>query len=70
MFQQLIVKTDAKNKRTVVQFWEKFNIRNAINNIDVPWEKVTDKCKNAHWKKIWLEVSKDYINAKSLSLDK
>ncbi|XP_066261339.1 tigger transposable element-derived protein 1-like [Euwallacea similis] len=36
-FQQLIDKTEDGDKETILQFWEKYNILDAIGNIDVTW---------------------------------
>lgn len=58
-FQQLNDKTDGENKESIVQFWKKFNIMDAIGNIDIAWQEVTEKCMNGVWKKIWPEVSQD-----------
>lgn len=59
-FQQLIDKTEGGSKQTILQFWKKYNILDAVGNIDVAWQALTKKCMNGVWKKIWPEVSQDY----------
>ena len=43
-FRQLINKTDGENKQFITNFWKNYNIMDAVDNISLSWNEVTEKC--------------------------
>ena len=69
-FRQLINKTDGENKQFITNFWKNYNIMDAVDNISLSWNEVTEKClkrvqKNV-WKNVWPQVSKDVDTRESI----
>ena len=42
-FRQLINKTDGENKQFITNFWKNYNIMDAVDNISLSWNEVTEK---------------------------
>ncbi|KAG7172206.1 Tigger transposable element-derived protein 1-like 132, partial [Homarus americanus] len=57
-FLQLIKAIDGEDKPTIRDFWKKFNILDAVDNIAESWDEVKTSAMNGSWKKIWPEGSK------------
>ncbi|GFQ83316.1 tigger transposable element-derived protein 1-like [Trichonephila clavata] len=51
-------KTDEEEKQSIREFWKNYNIMNAVENINLSWNDVTEKCLNGAWKNIWRNLSK------------
>jgi hypothetical protein len=52
----LVNDADGKDQISVKEFWNNFNIKNAIDNIAYAWAEVTQSCMKGVWK-IWPELS-------------
>lgn len=59
-FSQLIAETDGEDKLNMKEFWKKYNIKMAIDNIQLSWLEVKKSCMNGCWREIWPEcISKN-----------
>ncbi|KAK2578211.1 hypothetical protein KPH14_000945 [Odynerus spinipes] len=58
-FRQLIDKTDGEGKQSIRDFWKNYNIIDAVENIQLSWNEVTEKCLKGVWKNVWPDLSKD-----------
>ena len=58
-FTQLFEKTDGQNKQSIRDFWKNYNILDAVENINLSWNEVTEKCLKGVWKKIWPDLNKE-----------
>ena len=54
-FSQLIAATDGDGKPTMKQFWKNYNIKMAIQNINLSWRELKKTCMNGVWREIWPE---------------
>lgn len=54
-FFQLIEATDGPNKLSIREYWQQYNILDAVQNIKFAWDEVKNTTLNAVWKKIWPE---------------
>ncbi|XP_069792247.1 tigger transposable element-derived protein 1-like [Narcine bancroftii] len=61
-FKQLVKANDGEGESTVREFWKKFNIMNAIDNITESWDEVKVSTMNGVWRNIWPECIKNFIN--------
>ncbi|XP_042227670.1 tigger transposable element-derived protein 1-like isoform X2 [Homarus americanus] len=59
-FKQLLKAIDGEDKPTVRDFWRKFNIMDAAENIAESWDEVTPSVMNGVWKNIWPECTHDF----------
>lgn len=58
-FRQLIDKTDGEDKQSIRDFWKNYNIMDAVDNINLSWNEVTEKCLKGVRKNVWPELSKN-----------
>ena len=65
-FLQLIDKTDGEDKQSIRDFWKNYNIMDAVDNINLSWNEVTEKCLKGVWKNVWPELSKDADTRESI----
>ena len=65
-FRQLIDKTDGEDKQSIRDFWKNYNIMDAVDNINLSWNEVTEKCLKGVWKNVWPELSKDVDTRESI----
>ena len=63
---QLIDKTDGEGKQSIRDFWKNYNIMDAVDNINLSWNEVTEKCLKGEWKNVWPELSKDVDTRESI----
>lgn len=63
---QLKEKTNESDNQDISQFWKDYNIMNAIDNIKLAWDEVTENAVNGVWKKLWPEICKNYIAERSI----
>ncbi|XP_006860315.1 PREDICTED: tigger transposable element-derived protein 1-like [Chrysochloris asiatica] len=54
-FEHILEATDGEDKATVREFWRKYDIMDAVDNIAVAWEELKPATMNSLWKKIWPE---------------
>ncbi|XP_042212261.1 tigger transposable element-derived protein 1-like, partial [Homarus americanus] len=59
-FLQLIKAIDGKDKPTIRDFWKKFNILDAVDNIVESWDEVKTSAMNGSWKNIWPECVHEF----------
>ncbi|XP_042226459.1 tigger transposable element-derived protein 1-like [Homarus americanus] len=59
-FLQLIKSIDGEDKPTIRDFWKKFNILNAVDNIAESWDEVKTSAMNGSWKSIWPECVHEF----------
>lgn len=45
---------------TLREFWESYNVYNAIKNIDASWQEVTSSCLKGVWKKLCPKFVNDF----------
>ncbi|XP_029054068.1 tigger transposable element-derived protein 1-like [Osmia bicornis bicornis] len=58
-FRQLNDKTNGEDKQSIRDFWKNYNIMDAVANINLSWNEVTEKCLKGVWKNVWPELSKN-----------
>nr|XP_045607878.1 tigger transposable element-derived protein 1-like [Procambarus clarkii] len=56
----LYVEGKGNGRKGVVEFWKKFNIRNAISIITDSWETVDSPCLHETWEFLWSEIMSDF----------
>ncbi|XP_067119167.1 tigger transposable element-derived protein 1-like [Centruroides vittatus] len=61
-FLQLINKTDGADKQSIRDFWKNYNIMDAVDNINLSWNEVTEKC----LKRLANVTGLDNINAQDI----
>ncbi|CAD7689291.1 unnamed protein product [Nyctereutes procyonoides] len=54
-FEHILEATDGEDTATIREFWSKYSILDAIDNIAVAWEELRPATMNSVWKKIWPE---------------
>ncbi|XP_042215868.1 tigger transposable element-derived protein 1-like [Homarus americanus] len=59
-FLQLIKAIDGEDKPTIRDFWKKFNILDAVDNIAESWDEVKTSAMNGSWKNIWPECVHEF----------
>ena len=42
-FKQMFEKTDGEEKQSIREFWKNYNIMNAVENINLSWNEITEK---------------------------
>ncbi|XP_014788567.1 tigger transposable element-derived protein 1-like [Octopus bimaculoides] len=62
IFKQLIKAIDGEDKTTVRDYWTKFNIMNAVDNIADSWNEVKLSTMNSVWKNIWPDCVRDFTD--------
>lgn len=56
VFKNLIEYVDGPAENTtIIQFWKRFNIKDAVDNIVLSWNEVKGTTLNSVWKKLWPE---------------
>lgn len=51
-FRQALKATEGENAVTLKEFWKKFNIYQAVQNIGASWSEVKESNMNGAWKKL------------------
>ncbi len=64
-FSQDIEVTMGENAISLTDFWKNYNIRNAIENIDLAWSEITVSNMRAVWKNILPHCSNDFVGFES-----
>ncbi|GFS63285.1 tigger transposable element-derived protein 1 [Trichonephila inaurata madagascariensis] len=57
-FEQMFEKTDGEEKQSIREFWKNYNIMNAVENIDLSWNEITERSLKGVRKNIWPDLSK------------
>lgn len=60
-FQQLVNAVDGEDKVAVREYWNKFNILGAVDNVAESWEEVKQGTVNAAWKGLWPDCVRQFI---------
>nr|XP_045609707.1 uncharacterized protein LOC123765243 isoform X2 [Procambarus clarkii] len=50
-----------KSREKVVEFWKKFNMRNAVSIITDIWENIDPTCLKDAWENLWPEIMPDFL---------
>ena len=51
-------KTDGEEKRSIREFWKNYNIINAVENINLSSNEITEISLKGVWKNVWPDLSK------------
>ncbi|XP_029649971.1 tigger transposable element-derived protein 1-like [Octopus sinensis] len=62
IFKQLIKAIDGEDKTTVRDYWAKFNIMNAVDNIAESWNEIKLSTMNSVWKNMWPDCVRDFTD--------
>ena len=57
-FKQMFEKTDGEEKQSMREFWKNYNIMNAVENINLFWNEITERSLKGVWKNVWPDLSK------------
>lgn len=52
-FEHMLEATDGEGTATIREFWQNYNILDAVDNIVIAWEALRPATMNSVWKKIW-----------------
>ena len=63
-------KTDGEEKQSVREFWKNYKISNAVENINLSWNEITERFLKGVWKNIWQDLSKSEDIGHSVDMDK
>jgi hypothetical protein len=55
------------SKPTIREWWKRYNIKGAIDNIQASWEEVKTSTLNASWKTLWKDIIDDFKGFPSFS---
>ena len=53
------------NHETLIEFWKKYNVYDAINNISAAWNEVTQVTLSRCWKNVFQEENYDFLEENS-----
>ncbi|GFY52349.1 tigger transposable element-derived protein 1-like [Trichonephila inaurata madagascariensis] len=62
-------KTEGEEKQSIRKFWKNFNIMNAVENINLSWNEITERSLKGAWKNIWPDLSKSEDIGNSVDMD-
>lgn len=68
-FKQMFEKTDGEEKQSIREFWKNYNIMNAVENIYLSWNEITERSLKGVWKNIWPDLSKSEDIGHSVDMD-
>lgn len=68
-FKQMFEKTDGEEKQSIREFWKNYNIMNAVANINLSWNEITERSLKGVWKNIWPDLSKSEDIGHSVDMD-
>ena len=51
-------KTGGEEKQSIREFWINYNIMNAIENINLSWNEITERSLKGVWKNVWPDLIK------------
>lgn len=66
---QMFEKIDGEEKQSIREFWKNYNIMNAVENINLSWNEITERSLKGVWKKIWPDLSKSEDIGHSVDMD-
>lgn len=59
-FRQMIRAVDSDINLTIREFWKRYNIKDAIDNIAESWKEVTEANMNGVWRKLWPDCVNEF----------
>jgi len=62
-------KTDGEEKQSIREFWKNYNIMNALENINLSWNEITERSLKGVWKNVWPDLSKSEDIGHSVDMD-
>ncbi|GFS43521.1 tigger transposable element-derived protein 1 [Trichonephila inaurata madagascariensis] len=68
-FKQMFEKTDGEEKQSIREFWKNYNVMNAVENINLSWNEITERSLKGVWKNIWPDLSKSEDIGHSVDMD-
>lgn len=68
-FKQMFEKIDGEEKQSIREFWKNYNIMNAVENINLSWNEITERSLKGVWKNIWPDLSKSEDIGHSVDMD-
>ncbi|XP_035214767.1 tigger transposable element-derived protein 1-like, partial [Stegodyphus dumicola] len=68
-FKQMFEKTDGEENQSIREFWKNYNIVDAVENIGLSWNEVTERSLKGVWKNIWPDLSKSDDVGHSVDVD-
>lgn len=68
-FKQMFEKADGEEKQSIREFWKNYNIMNAVENINLSWNEITERSLKGVWKNIWPDLSKSEDIGHSVDMD-
>lgn len=66
---QMFEKIDGEEKQSIREFWKNYNIMNAVENINLSWNEITERSLKGVWKNIWPDLSKSEDIGHSVDMD-
>ncbi|CAK9816146.1 Tigger transposable element-derived protein 1 [Anthophora plagiata] len=66
---QMFEKIDGEEKQSIREFWKNYNIMNAVENINLSWNEITERSLKGVWKNIWSDLSKSEDIGHSVDMD-
>ncbi|CAK9814153.1 Tigger transposable element-derived protein 1 [Anthophora plagiata] len=62
-------KIAGEEKQSIREFWKNYNIMNAVENINLSWNEITERSLKGVWKNIWPDLSKSEDIGHSVDMD-
>ncbi|XP_042909441.1 tigger transposable element-derived protein 1-like [Parasteatoda tepidariorum] len=66
---QMFDKIDGEEKQSIREFWKNYDIMNAVENINLSWNEITERSLKGVWKNIWPDLSKGEDIGHSVDMD-
>ncbi|GFW17781.1 tigger transposable element-derived protein 1-like [Trichonephila clavipes] len=68
-YKQMFEKTDGEEKQSIREFWKNYNTMNAVENINLSWNEITERSLKGVWENIWPDLSQSEDIGHSVVMD-